>query len=116
MKQKTLATRGLFLTLIVPFFLFAIPAISPADELKERIRQLEEVQKANAEELDRLKAQHIELTKEATAAAAALPIFDYRPRGGLTIMAADKSWAIRFMYTVAHAHTKSSGRRSAAGW
>ena len=34
--------------------------------------------------------------KEATAAAAALPSFSYRPGNGVNIEAADKSWGIRF--------------------
>ncbi|MGH8526754.1 MAG: hypothetical protein ACREXY_21860, partial [Gammaproteobacteria bacterium] len=38
----------------------------------------------------------MELNKEATAAAAALPSFSYRPGNGLDITAADKSWGIRF--------------------
>ena len=38
----------------------------------------------------------MELKKEATAAAAALPSFSYRPGNGMNIEAADKSWGIRF--------------------
>jgi hypothetical protein len=36
------------------------------------------------------------LKKEATAAAAELPSFEYRPGNGLRIEAADKSWGLRF--------------------
>jgi hypothetical protein len=68
---------------------------SAAGELEERIRTLEETQRANAEELAKLKGEQMELRKEATAAAAALPSFTYRPRRGLLIEAADKSWAVR---------------------
>ena len=52
--------------------------------------------KALEQELGQLKSQQIELKKEATAAAAALPSFSYRPGNGLNIEAADKSWGIRF--------------------
>src|SRR5262249_7651226 len=43
-----------------------------------------------------LKSQQREVKKEATAAAAALPSFSYRPGNGIDITAADKSWGIRF--------------------
>ncbi len=77
--------------------LFLCLAMSPASatEVEERIRALEEVQRANAEELERLKGEQLELKKQATEAAAALPEFTYRPRRGLLIEAADKSWAMR---------------------
>jgi len=52
--------------------------------------------KALEQELSSLKSQQIELKKEATAAAAALPSFSYRPGNGVDITAADKSWGIRF--------------------
>jgi hypothetical protein len=52
--------------------------------------------KALEQELAALKSQQIELKKEATAAAAALPDFSYRPGNGVNIQAADKSWSIRF--------------------
>ena len=52
--------------------------------------------KAMEQELTQLKEQQVELKKEATAAAAALPNFSYRPGGGLNIEAADKAWSINF--------------------
>src|SRR5262247_3651311 len=52
--------------------------------------------KALEQELSSLKSQQMELKKEATAAAAALPSFSYRPGNGVDITAADKSWGIRF--------------------
>ena len=72
-------------------------AVSPsaADELDERIRTLEEIQRANAAELEKLKGERIELKKEATAAAARLPEFSYRPGNGLNIEATDKSWSLQ---------------------
>jgi len=48
--------------------------------------------KAVEQELSSLKSQQMELKKEATAAAAALPTFGYRPGNGVNIEAADKSW------------------------
>jgi len=51
--------------------------------------------KALEEELSQLKDQQVELKKEATAAAAAMPTFSYRPGNGMMIEAADKSWSFR---------------------
>ena len=65
------------------------------EALLAEIRKLEAEQQANAEELARLKGQQLELKKQATEAAAALPTFTYRPRRGILIEAADKSWATR---------------------
>src|SRR3989304_1841975 len=69
-----------------------------AGEVEDRIRKLEANQQANAEELARLKGEQMELKKEATAAAAALPTFEYRPGRGLTIKAADRSWSLNKTY------------------
>ena len=66
-----------------------------AGEIEDRIQKLEAEQRANADELARLKSEQMELRKEATEAAAALPEFTYRPRRGLLIEAADKSWGLR---------------------
>jgi hypothetical protein len=52
--------------------------------------------KALEQELGQLKSQQMELKKESTAAAAALPSFSYRPGNGVDITAADKSWGLRF--------------------
>src|SRR5215472_1047479 len=60
-----------------------------SEELTGRIEALEQ-------ELAKLKEQQVELKKEATAAAAALPTFEYRPGNGLDIEAADKAWGLRF--------------------
>ena len=60
-----------------------------AQSVDDKINSLEQ-------ELSQLKAQQIELKKDATAAAAALPTFEYRPGNGLNIEAADKSWGVRF--------------------
>lgn len=103
MVTKNLALRLLLSQLIVSFFLLSSASADSTDEVQDRIRQLEEVQRANAEELNRLKAHHVELKREATAAADALPTFTYRPGGGVTIAAADKSWLIRFQHEF-HVH------------
>jgi hypothetical protein len=63
-------------------------ATARAEGLDGRIRTLED-------ELTKLKEQQVELKKEATAAAAALPTFEYRPGNGLNIEAGDKSWGLR---------------------
>jgi hypothetical protein len=68
--------------------LFAAAPAS-AQSVDDKIKTLEQ-------ELTQLKTQQIELKKEATAAAAALPTFEYRPGNGLNIESADKSWGIRF--------------------
>ena len=72
--------------------LVAVPA--RAQSVDDKIKALEQ-------ELTELKSQQIELKKESTAAAAALPSFSYRPGNGLNIEAADKSWGIRFSMEVA---------------
>ena len=95
MKRKLKSLHISLLPLSVLLFFFATAATS-AGEVDERIKALEEVQRANAEELNRLKGEQMELKKEATAATAALPNFTYRPGNGLSIQAADRSWEIRF--------------------
>jgi hypothetical protein len=68
---------------------FILIALAQAQNVDEKIKSLEQ-------ELTQLKDQQIEMKKEATAAAAALPTFEYRPGNGLNIEAADKSWGLRF--------------------
>ncbi len=65
-------------------------AASPvfAQSVDEKIQALEQ-------ELSQLKDQQVELKKEATAAAAAMPTFSFRPGDGVTVEAADKSWSFR---------------------
>ena len=46
-------------------------------------------------ELSQLKVQQLQLKKESTAAAAAMPSFSYRPGNGLLIEAPDQSWSFR---------------------
>ena len=73
--------------MLTAFLLAAVPAW--AQSVDDKIKALEQ-------ELVTLKTQQVELKKEATAAAAALPSFSYRPGNGVNIEAADKSWGIRF--------------------
>ena len=75
--------------LLGAFILVVVPAW--AQDADSRIKALED-------ELSRLKQSQIDLKKEATAAAAALPTFSYRPGGGARIDAADQSWGINFRY------------------
>lgn len=93
MHQKLNVLRAALCSVLL--FFFAAASVL-AGEVEERIKSLEEVQRANAEELARLKTEQIELKKEATAAAVAMPEFVYRPGRGLTINAADQSWGIGF--------------------
>ncbi len=76
-------------------FLCLATSPSSAGEVEDRIRALEEIQRANAAELEKLKGEQIELKREATAAVANMPEFTYRPGNGLNIEATDKSWALR---------------------
>ena len=64
----------------------AAPAF--AQSVDDKIKSLEQ-------ELSQLKDQQVELKKEATAAAAAMPSFSFRPGDGVNIEAADKSWSFR---------------------
>ena len=64
----------------------AAPAF--AQSVDDKIKSLEQ-------ELSQLKDQQVELKKEATAAAAAMPTFSFRPGDGVNIEAADKSWSFR---------------------
>ena len=79
--------RFVKLALLSAVLFGAAPAF--AQSVDDKIRTLEQ-------ELTQLKTQQIELKKEATAAAAALPTFEYRPGNGLEIEAADKAWGLRF--------------------
>ena len=79
--------KGIGLALLSAALFAAAPA--SAQGVDEKIKAMEQ-------ELNQLKEQQVELKKEATAAAAALPNFSYRPGGGLNIEAADKAWSINF--------------------
>src|SRR5574341_673148 len=76
------------------FFFAALPV--GAADVDQRIRALEEELLRLKSEQAQVKAEQIEMRKEASAAAAALPTFTYRPGSGLNIEAADKAWSINF--------------------
>jgi hypothetical protein len=92
---------------LLRFALFsaALVAAAPvfAQSVDEKIKLLEQ-------ELMQLKEQQIEMKREATEAAAALPTFEYRPGNGLNIEAADKSWSFRATLESHFRYTFESGR------
>ena len=83
----TLLLIGLFVVAVAP---------ARAGGVGDRITALEE-------ELSQLKGEQAQMRENALAAKAKLPSFKYRPKAGLRITAADKSWAIRFRYRF-HVH------------
>ena len=96
--------RFVKLALLSAVLFAAAPAF--AQSVDDKIKTLEQ-------ELSQLKEQQVELKKEATAAAAALPTFEYRPGNGLNIEAADKSWGVRFTVESHFRYEFESGRDSA---
>jgi hypothetical protein len=76
--------------LILALFFVALVTTVPASSqnVKEEIQALKN-------RLAELEAQQIEMQREATEAAAALPTFEYRPGNGLNIEAANKAWSFR---------------------
>jgi hypothetical protein len=91
--------------MLMAMLLAAVPAW--AQSVDDKIKALEQ-------ELGQLKSQQMELKKESTAAAAALPSFSYRPGNGVDITAADKSWGIRFSME-AHLRTIFESGQDAVG-
>jgi hypothetical protein len=87
--------------MLAAFVLAAVPA--RAQNVDDRIKALER-------ELTQLKDQQIEMQKEATEAAAALPTFSYRPGNGILIEAADKSWSFRHSFEAHMRYNFLSGR------
>ena len=85
MKKRVSSIMGLSF-LLAAFALAVVPA--QAQNVEQKIQALEQ-------ELSQLKSEQMELRKDATAAAAALPGFSYRPGNGMLIDAADKSWSVR---------------------
>src|SRR4029453_8876029 len=100
-QRKLLTALGL---LLAGFF---VAAAAEAQNVDDKIKALEQ-------ELSALKSQQMELKKEATAAAAALPSFSYRPGNGADITAADKSWGLRFGME-AHLRTLFESGQDAVG-
>jgi hypothetical protein len=93
--------RFVKLALLSAVLFAAAPAF--AQSIDDKIKSLEQ-------ELIQLKEQQIEMKKEATAAAAAMPSFSYRPGNGLNIEAADKSWGVRFTLESHFRYNFESGR------
>ncbi len=93
------------LGLLLAGLFVSVPA--KAQSVDDKIKALEQ-------ELTDLKSQQIELKKESTAAAAALPSFSYRPGNGVDISAADKSWGLRFSME-AHLRTIFESGQDAVG-
>ncbi|HEV8721795.1 MAG TPA: hypothetical protein VGW77_14285 [Candidatus Binatia bacterium] len=87
---------------VLAVFLLAAGTVR-AQSVDDKIKSLEQ-------ELSQLKDQQIELKKEATAAAEAMPSFSYRPGNGLNIEAADKSWGVRFTVETHFRYLFESGR------
>jgi hypothetical protein len=85
--KKAFAGLAALGMMLAAFLLATVPAM--AQSVDDKIKALEQ-------ELTSLKSQQMELKKEATAAAAAMPSFSYRPGNGVNIEAADKSWGLRF--------------------
>src|SRR4030095_10659713 len=78
-------------------------ASAQSEDIDKQIKALEnEVAKIEPlkDQIEKLREQQLELKKEATAAAAELPTFQYRPGRGLTIAAADKSWSFNTTYRI----------------
>ncbi len=88
-------------------FFFAVQPVRAGGDVDQRIKTLED-------ELARLKGEQMELKKEATAAAAALPTFTYRPGSGIMLEGADKSWSWR-VTTETHFHMPFEAGDSSVG-
>ena len=102
--------KSMWLASLLAAFLLAAGTVQ-AQSVSDKISALEQ-------ELQQLKESQIELKKEATAAAAAMPSFSYRPGNGMMIEAADKSWSFRHSFE-AHMRYNFESRvatRSAAAW
>src|ERR1044072_9187030 len=100
-KEASMAMRFWALT-VLTVFLFAAGTV--------RAQSVDDKSKSLEQELSQLKDQQIEMKKEATAAAAALPTFSYRPGNGLNIEAADKSWGFRATLETYFRYEFESGR------
>ena len=94
--------KGLWLASMFAAFLLAAGTVR-AQSIDDKIKTLEQ-------ELIQLKEQQIEMKKEATSAAAAMPSFSYRPGSGMMIEAADKSWSFRTAFESQFRYVFKSGR------
>jgi hypothetical protein len=97
MKHKLLGLAACGLALAA-FILAVVPA--RAQTVDEKIQALEAQLNSLKAEQAKTQTEQLELRKEATAAAAALPNFTYRPGDGVWIEAADRSWSLNLTYEV----------------
>lgn len=72
-------------------FLVSVWPVAAQGDVEEQIKALEE-------QVQQLRAQQLEMKKEATAAAQRMPTFNYRKGSGMTITAADKSWSYNTVF------------------
>ncbi len=79
--------------MLTAFLLAVIPA--HADDVDEQIKALKDEVARLENTQAQMKAEQMEMKRDATEAANALPTFSYRPGNGLFIEAADKSWGFR---------------------
>lgn len=82
--------NGLWLASMLAAFLLAAGTVR-AQSLDEKIKAMEQ-------ELGQLKEQQLEMKKEATAAAAEMPNFTYRPGDGLWVEASNRAWSLNVTY------------------
>ena len=94
--------KSMWLASLLAAFLLAAGTVQ-AQSVNDKISALEQ-------ELQQLKESQIELKKEATAAAAAMPSFSYRPGNGMLIEAADKSWSFRHSFEAHMRYNFEQGR------
>ncbi len=90
MRKRVFSIMGLSF-LFAEFALVAV--LAQAQNLDDKIGALEQ-------ELSQLKSEQLELKKQATEAAAALPTFKYDPGSGVRIEAADKAWALQLSHEI----------------
>ncbi len=100
MKKRVFSIMGLSF-LLAAFALAAVPV--QAQNVEQKIQALEQ-------ELLQLKTDQLELRKEATTAAAALPNFSYDAGNGVRIEAADKAWMLKFSHEIDWLMPFESGR------
>src|SRR6185295_1820721 len=101
-----MAKQGKYFTAMSFGLVATIAAVWPVQaqsDIDQQIKALEsEVQKIEPlkDQIEQLRYQQLEMKKEATAAAAEMPTFSYRPGRGMTIAAADKSWSFNTTYRI----------------
>jgi hypothetical protein len=104
MKNRLLSFATLS-SLLVALLAWGVPV--RAQSVDDRIRSLEaELSQLKAEQ-QQVKTEQMELKKAATEAQEKLPTFEYAPGDGMTIEAADKSWAFNVSYRL-HIHMNNN--------